>query len=171
MGQNKALLPYRGIPLAEFVARTVAAAAGSAFLVGDPDRHRALGFPVIADRHPDQGPLGGIITAPDHSAAEWNLIIACDMRRVSAEFLASLLDRAEASAPDVLLPIGPSERPEPLCAVYHCRCLPVLQSAFAASERKITRALAGLNTLKLLIPDAAPFQNVNTPEDWAAYAQ
>ena len=171
MGQDKALLPYRGTPLAEFVAGVVAAAAGSAILVGDPDRHRALGYPVIADRYPGQGPLGGIITVLDHSAAEWNLVVACDMPRVSTEFLASLLDRAEASAPDVLLPAGPSERPEPLCAVYHCRCLPVLQSAFDAGERKITRALTGLSTLKLPIPDAAPFQNVNTPEDWAAYAQ
>jgi molybdopterin-guanine dinucleotide biosynthesis protein A len=171
MGQNKALLPYRGIALAEFVARTVAAAAGSAVLVGDPDRHRALGFPVIADRHPGEGPLGGIITALDHSAAEWSLVVACDMPCVSAEFLRSLVNRAEESAADVLLPTGPSGRPEPLCAVYRRRCLPILESAFAAGERKITQALAGLNTLKLAIPDAAPFQNVNTPEDWAAYAQ
>ena len=45
MGRDKALLPYRGAPLAVHIARAVREAAGSATLVGDPARYARLGFP------------------------------------------------------------------------------------------------------------------------------
>ena len=38
MGQNKALLPYRGTTLVEHVAKTVSGAVGSVALIGDPER-------------------------------------------------------------------------------------------------------------------------------------
>ena len=42
--------------------------------------------------------------------------------------------------------------------------------AFAAGLRKVTVALAAVSTACLVMPELAPFQNVNTPEDWAGYA-
>jgi molybdopterin-guanine dinucleotide biosynthesis protein A len=41
---------------------------------------------------------------------------------------------------------------------------------FARGVRKVTAALAGVPTVCLSVPELAPFQNVNTPEDWAGYA-
>lgn len=164
MGRDKALLPFQGAPLAEAVARRVEEAAGSVTIVGHP----ALGG--INDRYPGEGPLGGILTALHHSSAEWNLIVACDMPEVSAGFLRRLLSIAALSPSLVVLPHGPDGRPEPLCAVYHTRGLPALQAAFAGGIRKVTAALADLPVERLDISEVADFQNVNTPEDWSAYA-
>src|SRR6266566_1257366 len=113
MGRDKARLPYRGGTLAEWVARQVELAAQSATLVGNPVGNVELGG--IPDLYPGQGPLGGILTALHHSATDWNLIVACDMPEVSAEFLGALLAAAEGSGADALLPRGPSGQPEPLC--------------------------------------------------------
>ena len=63
MGRDKALLPFRGGALAQSVARAVSATAGSVTLVGDPERYGGLGYAVIADIYPGEGPLGGILTA------------------------------------------------------------------------------------------------------------
>jgi molybdopterin-guanine dinucleotide biosynthesis protein A len=170
MGRDKALLPFHGVPLAQFVARNVASAANQAVLVGDPSRYADLGYPVIPDRFPGEGPLGGILTALHHTSADWSLVVACDMPELSAEFLGRLLEAAEHSGAEALIPVGPSGQPEPLCAVYHRNARPAIEMAFAAGKRKVTLALAAVPTASLVMPELAPFQNVNTPEDWAGYA-
>jgi molybdopterin-guanine dinucleotide biosynthesis protein A len=170
MGRDKALLPFRGGVLAESVAREVALAAGSAVLVGDPGRYAAFGYTVIPDRYPGEGPLGGILTALCHTTAEWNLVVACDMPELSAEFLGRILDAAEESTADALVPIGPSGLPEPLCAVYRRCSRAPLEGAFERGERKVMAALASLPVLLWPMSELAPFQNVNTPEDWDGYA-
>jgi molybdopterin-guanine dinucleotide biosynthesis protein A len=164
MGRDKARLPYRGEALAEWIARAVKTAAGSATLVGNLD----LGG--IPDLYPGEGPLGGILTALRHTPADWNLIVACDMPEVSAEFLERLLAAAERSGADALLPHGPSGRAEPLCAVYHRRAGEPMERHFAGGIRKVTAALVGVATVWLPVAELKPFQNVNTPEDWAGYA-
>jgi molybdopterin-guanine dinucleotide biosynthesis protein A len=169
MGRDKALLPFRGGPLAQSVARAVEMAAGSATLVGHPHRYRHLGFPAIPDRYPGQGPLGGILTALKHTSASWNLLAACDMPGLSAEFLRRLLETAEHSGAAALLPAGPSGRAEPLCAVYHRRILPALETAFGNGVRHAAAALQAAGAAVLPVPEVAVFQNVNTPREWAAY--
>lgn len=167
MGRDKALLPFRGGPLAGVVARAVERAAGSVVVVG---RSHLLDFPAIPDLYPGEGPLGGILTALAHSRAEWLLVVACDMPEVTADFLAGLLDRAREADRDAFLPHGPGGRPEPLCAVYRARARGTLEREFARGVRKVTEAVAALDAAAWEVSEVAHFQNVNTPEDWAGYA-
>jgi molybdopterin-guanine dinucleotide biosynthesis protein A len=169
MGRDKALLPFRGGALAGQVAATVAAAAGSATLIGNPQKYGHLGYPVLADRRSGAGPAGGIESALSYTAADWNLVLACDMPAISAEFLRGLLDAAERLNADALVPAGPSGRLEPLSAVYHRRCLAALRRALDQGVRKVTDALAGLEVARWIVDDAACFENLNTPEEWACY--
>jgi molybdopterin-guanine dinucleotide biosynthesis protein A len=170
MGRDKALLPFRGGLLGEMVARAVAEAAGSAVLVGNTALGEKLGFPAIPDLYPGEGPLAGILAALAHTTADWNLIVACDMPGLTAGFLGGLLDGAERAGAAVLLPAGPAGRPEPLCAVYRRRSRAPIEAAFQRGVRKVAAALEEAGALTLPVPDIAPFQNVNTPEDWAGYA-
>lgn len=169
MGRDKALLPFRGGALVGHVAATVAAAAGSVTLIGDPQKYGHLGYSVLPDRSPGAGPVGGIESALSYTAAGWNLVLACDMPAISTEFLRGLLDAAERLNADALVPAGPSGRLEPLSAVYHRRCLATLRRALEAGVRKVTEALAGLEVALWTVDDAACFENLNTPEEWAFY--
>ena len=170
MGRDKALLPWNGLPLADFVARAVVQAAGTVTLIGDPHRYSHLGYTVIPDLYPGEGPLGGILTALNHTSAEWNLLVACDMPSVSAEFLANLLDIAERSPAGVLLPVDLADRAEPLCAVYHKGCAATLAGHFHSGIRKITAAFADIAVTRLPIAEMAHLKNVNTPAEWSEYA-
>jgi molybdenum cofactor guanylyltransferase len=164
MGRDKARLPFRGGDLVSAVAAAVAAAAGNVTLVGHAE------LPAIPDRYPGQGPLGAILTALHHTAADWNLIVACDMPEVSAAFLGELLAHAMTTAACVVLPRGPDALPQPLCAVYHRRALAALEAQFAGGVRQVTAALAALTVEPFAVVELSYFQNVNTPQDWAAYA-
>jgi molybdopterin-guanine dinucleotide biosynthesis protein A len=168
MGRDKALLPFAGGTLVEHVARVVAEAAGSATLIGAPERYYALGLPVIADTFLPSGPLGGIVTALRISEVDWNLVVACDMPALSVPMLRSLLGAASEEDADCLLPTGADGRVEPLCAVYHRRAAAVLEEALRAGVRKVTEALAGLRVVEWQVQDSAVFENLNTPSDWEA---
>jgi molybdopterin-guanine dinucleotide biosynthesis protein A len=163
MGRDKALLPFRQGTLVGEICRAVECAAGNVTLVG----HREL--PSIPDFYPGEGPLGGILTALRHTRAEWNLIVACDMPEVHAGFLSRLLSLALACHAHVLLPSGADGQVQPLCAVYHRSALGRLQNRFASGTRAIAEALSSLTVERVTIAEAEFFQNVNTPQDWAAY--
>jgi molybdopterin-guanine dinucleotide biosynthesis protein A len=169
MGQDKARLPFQGKTLVEHVAAAVAEAAGSVTLVGAPERYQSLGLPILSDSRIGAGPLAGIHTSLSATKAAWNLIVACDMPGISASFLRSLISAAESSAADCLLPAGPSGFPEPLCAVYHLRCLDAIGAALDRNVRKITDGLDGLRVAIWSVAESAWFRNVNTPEEWAQY--
>jgi len=164
MGRDKARLPFRGGTLASAVAKAVESAAGCAVLVGHPE----LGG--IPDLYPGQGPLGGILTALHHTSTDWNLIVACDMPEVTPGFLRNLLDTAESRGCSVLLPESAEGCPEPLCAVYRRDVLDVMENRFHQGVRKVTAAFEGVDVARIHIAENISFQNVNTPEDWAAYA-
>lgn len=170
MGRNKALLPFHGNTLVEHVAGIVAQATGSATLIGDPVQLGHLGLPVVPDRLPGRGPASGIYTALTITSSDWNLIAGCDMPAITSELMLDLLRRAAAASNpiDCLAAAGPNGEPEPLCAVYHRRCLPAVARAIGENRLKMKNLLAELDT-QLMPVDPAAVANVNTPAEWAEF--
>lgn len=169
MGRDKALLPYRGEALVHHVARQVAAAAGSVTLVGHPERYPHLPYPAIADKYRDAGPLGGIHAALMSTAADWNLIVACDMPALTAPFLCELLELAESSGEDCMAARSASGLAEPLCAAYHRRCRESLEAWIESGRHKASDWLQSLRVVWLPVASSEPLKNANTPEQWNEY--
>jgi molybdenum cofactor guanylyltransferase len=173
MGADKALLPHRGRTLVEHVAAVVSEVCLSVTLVGPPERYSHLGFNVIADRHAGSGPVSGIQAALQASPTDWILVTACDLPGLTSDFLRELVAEAallryDSVEPDALMPIPPGGCPEPLCALYHKRCLPLFESALERGVLKVTRALSEARLCLLPVHDPTPLQNVNTPSEWEA---
>jgi molybdenum cofactor guanylyltransferase len=172
MGRNKALLPFRGITLVEHIAGMVREATGSVMLIGDPVQLGHLGLPVVPDKLPGCGPAGGIYTALTMTSTDWNLIAGCDMPAITRDILAGLLRRA-AEAPvaiDCVAAAGPDGDPEPLCAAYHRQCLPAVGQAIRDNRLKMKSLLLELD-IEMLPVDASALANVNTPAEWAEFAE
>jgi molybdopterin-guanine dinucleotide biosynthesis protein A len=170
MGRDKARLPYRNGMLVEHIAAQVEKAAGSVCLVGAPERYRDLPFRAIADVHVGAGPAGGIHAALAASPAEWNLIVACDLPALEAGFLIELLEEAERVGRPGLMPVSPDGRPQPLCSVYHRCCLAGFERALRKGRLQLHAIVAELGLHARPVAEARWFQNMNTPEDWAAIA-
>lgn len=169
MGRDKGLLPFGGSTLALHIAREVERAAGSVVLIGAPEAYGGNGRVVLPDLRPGYGPLGGMETALHVTEATWNAIVACDLPGVRASFVRRLLEQAAASEADCVVPVTIDGRMQPLCAVYHRRCLPEVRAALDANRRKVRALLAEIRVECMRETDAAIFDNINTPEDWARY--
>jgi molybdopterin-guanine dinucleotide biosynthesis protein A len=170
MGSDKALLPFRGDTLVEHVIAQVYSVTSNITLVGDSQRYIHFGYPVIEDSFSGCGPLAGMHAALTRASCEWNLILACDMPEVTAEFLALLMARAESGNADAVIPVAPEGRPEPLCAAYQRRCASVIANALRNGVRKVTDGLAGLEIDYWPVAHSCFFRNLNTPQEWASYS-
>jgi molybdenum cofactor guanylyltransferase len=164
MGQDKALLPWKGSTLIESVAREVFDAAGNVTLIGSPELYGNLGFPVIPDKIAGCGPLGGLHAALSATTADWNLLVACDMPGVNCLLLKDLLEAADASGADALVPQTP-EGLEPLCAVYHARLLPAVEFAIQSKLLKMHDFVSRNWAALWPAPDPSVFRNLNTPHE------
>jgi len=120
----------------------------SVTIIGSPEKYSRFGVECLADRWPGEGPLGGIVTALRAAAeaeggADWNIIIGCDMPFLTPEWLAYLIQRAQASNAEVVAPRS-AHGLEPLCACWRTSGAGKLQRAFESGIRKVTEGMKHL---------------------------
>lgn len=180
-GRDKALVEFGGTPLLLQVVQLAQTCASPVTVIASAERYRhlAANLGIIEDRWPGEGPLGGIITALQHTAesdpsCRWNLILGCDMPFLTTAWLKFLSDRARNSAPEtqVVLPHS-AHGPEPLCACYRTDAADALRHVFDPGTRKVTAALKQLPTevldgsaWKRFDSAGRLFWNMNTLEDF-----
>lgn len=169
MGRDKAALILRGRPLWRHQLDTLAATGpDTLFVAGDctaiPDGEAIL-FP---DEWPDSGPLGGIATALAHTTAPWLLVLAVDMPRVNAGFLARLIAHAEMTGRGAVPMLD--DQWEPLAAVYPVTAFPIARQTLTDRRLALRHFIeaAQLAAFPVAESERGLFANVNTQEDWAA---
>jgi molybdopterin-guanine dinucleotide biosynthesis protein A len=174
MGQDKALLEWNGRSLIERALEALAPVAGERLLACGPEpRYAELGFPLVLDETLDGGPLAGLAAGLAAARGEWVAALACDMPRLAPEFFEELLARAHEARSDGAV-YELDGRVEPLCGVYHRRCLGAVRASLAAGRRRMIdfwvapEARAdGPHILRLAPRSGRAFVNLNTPEDLA----
>jgi len=147
-GEDKARAIFDGRPMLSRTCELVAAVTGAVRVVAPPGRYEDLGWPIVADRWPGAGPLGGILTglyatAQEAPRCEWNLIVSCDMPFLTKEFLKFLIAHALDSAARGMVPASTKGR-EPLCACWRTDSADELRAAFRGGMRRVNDALKQL---------------------------
>ncbi len=174
-GRHKALLTLGDGPIIDRQLNILRPVVDSvAIVANDRERYLHLGLPVWPDVQPDAGPLGGILTALTHAADPETLVVAGDMPFLTSAFLRYLVDASQdTDVVDVTIP-HPVDGYQPLCAVYHQRCLAAIQRHVEAGSLKVTDILSELHVRELDSDELAPFDadgtlffNLNTPDDYA----
>jgi molybdopterin-guanine dinucleotide biosynthesis protein A len=181
-GRDKALVRFGSRPLLLEIVQLAQSCASRVAVVAGAQKYRDLDvdLEITEDRWPGEGPLGGIITALQHTAAtdrcaEWNLILSCDLPFLTPEWLQFLVDRARASPPEIQVILPHSDHgSEPLCACYRTVAATALKNAFDRGVRKVTQALQQVRTevldesvWKRFDSAGRLFWNMNTPADFA----
>lgn len=174
MGQDKALMPFLGQPLiARQAARLRPLGAPLLVISNRPEQYAFLQLPVIPDRYPGTGPLGGLLTALLAADTELVAVVACDMPFLQARLIEAQCRLLHQEAADVVIPRSPDGL-EPLHAVYRVdTCLPPVREAFAAGERKMIAWFPAAHVREMSVQEVAEwdagflsFMNVNKPEEF-----
>ncbi len=167
MGRDKATLPIEGVPMAARIARSIAPVTSAVVAIGRPEPALdEAGLTVIADAHPGEGPLGGILTAFAWSPCPVVVVVACDLVDLDADTVHAL---AGALDEDPGLAVATAAREpgdaQPLCAAWRVAdAIGPLTAAFDGGERAIRRAWSGLARRSVPVVGVR-VHNVNTPAD------
>lgn len=179
MGTDKALLPVDGTAMAVRVADALTAAGCSPVVLVGGDRRRIgrLGPTFVADVHPGDGPVGGIITAMRALAesADAVVITSCDLPLLTADHLRPLIDTFLAGDSAVGAPgragfdvvVARSDRTsriQPLCAVWRSSALDRIETAFVGGTRSVFGVLDLLDVVEIEVAGDGLW-NVNSPSD------
>jgi molybdenum cofactor guanylyltransferase len=120
---------------------------------------------VIADDHPGDGPLGGILTALRWSTADHTLVVAGDLPLLDPLTVGAVVGRAHA-VPGAVALARAGGTLQPTCACWPRSALGPLTAAFDGGERSIARALAVCAVEPVDVPDRV-LADVDTPADLA----
>ncbi len=146
---------------------TVIACAG-----GFPrDVDAQLPVPMVVDRRPRRGPLGGLMTTLVRMRARWVFVVAGD-----APFAGSaLLERLEAArrpGDEAVVPVRQRDgkpQPEPLAALYdRVAFLRAGAAVLRAGRGSVRAVIEDLRARLLPFEDVPVFTNINTPADYEA---
>jgi molybdopterin-guanine dinucleotide biosynthesis protein A len=144
-------------------------AAGIADVVisaNEPHSYAELNLPIIADRHADIGPLGGIEAVLSNLSARCDcvLLFPCDLPNVTTNEILILLRSHKESAGRVIFAVT-AEGDHPLCAVVPVTVLDNVKAAIAAGEYSVKRLWRSLGALPVEFDDSSRMMNLNTPDD------
>jgi len=171
-GEPKALLELGGKRIVERVVDALAAVLDDLLVVTNtPERYAFLHLPMVADRYPDGGALGGIFTGLAAAGGEAAFTVACDMPFLHPEVVRLVVARAGEA--DVVIPRTDGQY-ETMHALYAKACLAPMESRLRAGHLKIVGFFPDVRVLEIdaaavarhRAPEVA-FMNVNTPEELA----
>jgi molybdenum cofactor guanylyltransferase len=128
------------------------------------------GWPMLVDKIPGCGPLGGLAAAFD-AINDDLFVLACDLPHLEAPLLKRMVEIFAAEKPRVLLPRtrdGDEWRLQPLCAIWSKDCAPDISQALSEKRLALFRLIQSwpnVRTLDLSETESAWLKNVNTPGD------
>jgi molybdopterin-guanine dinucleotide biosynthesis protein A len=167
MGIDKSMLLIKGRPIIEHICRQLRGTFSQILISSDEVEKLAfLGFKIIPDKMPGQGPLMGIASALEASANELNFVVACDIPYIDIRLVRKML--AEAQAADMVIPRTGNGKYEPLFAVYHKSAIEAINQVLSSGARKISDAFAHCN-VKYIKLKANQFTNLNTIEEYEEF--
>jgi molybdopterin-guanine dinucleotide biosynthesis protein A len=171
MGRDKAVLPWGQTDMLNTVLEALRPSCSQLIVVSDKPREiKVPDVLTVADKYTGCGPMGGVHAGLIASGSDYNFVAACDMPYINYEavlYMASLASGYDALVPCVL------DRLHPLHAIYHRRCIPLLEELLRRKKYKITELYPKINMRYLEGDELAAFDakyrmlsNINNLDDY-----
>jgi molybdopterin-guanine dinucleotide biosynthesis protein B/molybdopterin-guanine dinucleotide biosynthesis protein len=165
MGRDKAHIKIAGQPLYKRSLDLLRKHCASVLIAGDRRDLSCPDIPAIPDLFPGSA-LGGLYTGLSAAKTDWIFVAPCDMPRPDARILKMMI--TERKGYDAVVPRTPGGY-EPVYALYHKRCLPLMEEMLERGEYRIYDFYQRIH-IKFIdwhqLPDnwEETLLNINTPE-------
>ncbi|WP_243030435.1 molybdenum cofactor guanylyltransferase [Thermus altitudinis] len=168
-GEDKALYPYRGKTLLQWVLDSLQG-AGERFIVANRP-YEGFGVPVYPDLLSGADSLSGLHSALFHARYPWVAVAATDLPFLTPSYWDFLFEKALASAYPVVVVHNPEGHLEPLMAFYHKDCLPQVERQIREGDFLLRRVMEALGATQIPAEEvvarfgAQVFLNANRKEE------
>jgi molybdopterin-guanine dinucleotide biosynthesis protein A len=176
-GADKALVLAGGRPLLALAADRLRHQAEHIVLSanGEPSRFAAFGWPVVADRVADAGPLAGIAATAAYCAATWPTVraivtVPVDVARPPL-YLVARLASAQAESGGVALAEAGGRRHWAIACWPLAAAIALTKPVANGDWRRVADAVRANGYTGVAFPDAEAFHNINTPADLMTFEQ
>ncbi len=163
MQSEKGLVLYRGKPFIRWIIEAIMPITSNIILVTSNGDYTMVGVPMIEDTFADKGPVGGIYTALKHSKSERNLILSCDVPKITTHLLRDLTDESENNDASVIF-LSDGRNDYPLIGVYKKEALEIFAEAISADKLKLCYLVNMISHQKITVNSAQKslVQNINS---------
>lgn len=166
MGEDKALIDYRGRPQALQAAHDLLALCREVHLSMRPDQE--IPFPPsmsrLVDRFLDFGPLGGILSAFESAPRSAWLVVACDMPMLGPDTLQRLVAGRDPWKAATALRDPAKSFPEPLATIWEPKSRQILLQGLAVGIRCPRRNLERMDIRQIPLENPEALANANDPD-------
>ena len=171
MGQDKGTILLSGKMMISYVVSKVSDLGDEIIITSNsPENYSHLNLRVVPDKAPGAGALNGLETALLAAKGDYVLVLACDTPFLNINLLKFIISQKFLA--DIVVPYW-DDRFQPMHAVYYReKCLPAVQTAITAGERRMISFYNNLDVLavpteeiKKIDPEGHSFYNINTPDD------
>lgn len=166
LGMDKAFIQYYGEPQVLRLHKILKSLGLEVYISCRRDQQEKFRniCPLIFDREPSIGPIGGVLAAMvAHTDHDW-LVVACDMPMVSVQTLQNLLNHR---GPEPVITYKSEKKPFPevLLTLYRKELLATFQKAVESKSYSFQNLLKSVDTLFIPPDNEQELINVNTIED------
>lgn len=180
MGQDKALIILRGVPLLRRICLLAKECAVCVYVITPAiERYQSIlpnecqlirEVPLPKETLP-HGPLVGFAQGLTHVKTEWVLLLACDLPCLTSSEVQNWSKSLPTVSKDIIAVLPRRDnRWEPLCGFYRRSCLELLNEFIWQGGRSFQSWLTQHPVQELSVSDPQILFNCNTPDDLASIA-
>ncbi len=172
MGTDKALVPYKGVPMLQRVYQVAAECTEQVYVLTPwKERYQNI-LPsdcnYLIESQSGKGPVNGLSEGLEQISADWILLLACDLPLLNIEILQSWINKLP-QIPTSTLALVPqrSQIWEPMCGFYRQEVKTELDTFLQAGKRSFQELLSGIEVEVLNVDRKADLMllNCNSPGD------
>jgi molybdopterin-guanine dinucleotide biosynthesis protein A len=165
IGRNKALLQIEGVTFIDYILKQIKDLCDDIIISSNnPSLYKHLPYKKVQDIIKEQGPLMGIYSCLLESVSDINFVLACDVPKINLNLLRKLLSFSMEY--DVVVPVLPNGKYEPLYAVYNKAAIPAMREILDSDRRKTSLIFDKVNVKFVYVEDLNWCFNINTEEDY-----